>query len=316
MDNNSFIKSTSKEMESTAKNIHAIISKVEELLTRLFNNNLLQKESFIKNLSRDEDNRKAIDSDILRIYSVISGKNESGVSIPAFDNKLIKNIKLKNQERNDFDHNNHDATPEKMWKYVGNIAQYMYQNLKNESGFLQLTKGQRILIDIDHSLIDIGRSNTNSEVQFCDIQYVIKHLLYGLNHFKECKSQDMLMLKNEIKRCYDGYRFKDNHTNKKTKQPTKKLDNFLSNSCEKESNIKTKILGYSTLLPTKNNILLMFKKDNCNSNLINNIIDNLVINEKIKEVSNIYLPKDLTLCQEAFSKIQDNIIDLIGENSG
>ncbi len=93
----------------------------------------------------------------------------------------------------------------------------------------------------------------------------------------------------------------------------KTLQKFLDDSSKNENKIKIKILGFSTMAPTQSKMLEWMKND-CSEELINNMISNLKISEKIKILENKIIPSDSDLCDEASVMIQGDIINLIMEN--
>ena len=101
--------------------------------------------------------------------------------------------------------------------------------------------------------------------------------------------------------------------NIRNKNPAK-LQKFLDDSSKNEDKIKIKILGFSTIAPTKSKMLEWMKND-YSEELISNMINILKISKKIKILENKIIPSDIKLCKEAAETIQDDIINLIMENS-
>jgi hypothetical protein len=273
-----------KDFEETASNVVEIIKKYRDIIFEINQKKLYNENQFVDFLNKDSVLEKIFNSDIYDIYNIaINSQNHP------FRKGLIPNFPNPAQ-RNQYVHEVTNRTPIKMWKCIGYDDKLFQQN----------------------NLI-----NTNSPPQFkpiikgcfLDLNTIILHILYHIN----IKDPRRIKLKNKIDEQLKSSRssYKEN---REAEIKNKTLKKYLDDSCKNEQKVKTKILGFSTIAPTQSKMLEWMKND-YSEELISNIINILKISKKIKILENKIIPSDINLCNEAAEIIQDDIINLIMENS-
>ena len=190
------------------------------------------------------------------------------------DFKHDERVRLRHQNTNEDD-------PETYWPYVEKFQEWHF--IKNNS------------INLEYSPKIKPRSS-----EFKDINFSFNRLMYEIKD-KNYQNYIKIHLKE------DGFTL---GTKTKKFPPSSQLNSYL----KKDNEIKQKILALSIISPTKNQILDFIEENSCEKRITENIIFNITLDQKIKEVDGHIIAIDKELCNTAFNYAQDIIIDDLQKN--